>query len=129
MSEELPDLPDPIEPEANPLLPSRLDFEREVTASTTESMQAAFMSRLSFQVQAMLGYVLARDAKQFHKSRGPKPLDADRVAWDKARLNVIADYKRLFESVQPASGPSKPVQGVVIDVPSTVRPARTAQSS
>jgi hypothetical protein len=51
------------------------------------------------------------------------------VAWDKARLNVIADYKRLFESVQPASGPSKPVQGVVIDVPSTVRPARTAQSS
>jgi hypothetical protein len=77
----------------------------------------------------MLGYVLARDAKQFHKSRGPKPLDPERVVWDKARLNVIADYKRLFESVQPVSGPSKPVQGVVIDVPSTVRPARTAQSS
>jgi hypothetical protein len=122
----MPDQELALIPPSSPFSANALEGEIIAAASLDPQARQAVQDKLQFTAFSFLAGSVIRDARMLARCKLFKPNDEERGHYIRALNDCLGAYHSLF--------PERPVQvggsgHVVIDVPSTVRPARTAQSS
>ena len=103
-------------PVCSPLVRKRKDIECEIAVLRDEPSQQLYLDALRFQTAALLGQILARDARQLLKCNAPKWIDETRSRWEQAKRSLLNDWRTLFPDTPADLASMRSASGPIIDV-------------